>query len=100
MRGKDRNFQCSKSRIKSGSEYVNSPPGQPTRNKNPRSAASDGPSSIWGQADKKRNIDYDPFKATIPRGFADFKHCIPCADVDIENDEFILKPTGTDSVSK
>ena len=32
-----------------------------------------------------------PVSATIPRGFTDFKHCIPCSDVDIENDEFILK---------
>ena len=28
--------------------------------------------------------------ATIPRDFTDFKQCIPCSDVDIENDEFIL----------
>ena len=28
--------------------------------------------------------------ATIPRDFMDFKQCIPCSDVDIENDEFIL----------
>ena len=32
-----------------------------------------------------------PVSATIPRGFTDFKHCIPCSDVYIENDEFILK---------
>ena len=45
-------------------------------------------------------MGHDPFKATIPHGFADFKHCIPCSDVDIENDEFILKLTGDDGVSK
>ena len=45
-------------------------------------------------------MDLDPFKATIPNGFADFKHCIPCSDVDIENDEFNLKLTGNDGVSK
>ena len=47
-----------------------------------------------------RSIDLDPFKVTIPNGFADFKHCIPCSDVDIENDEFILKSTGSDGVSE
>ena len=28
--------------------------------------------------------------ATIPPYFTDFKQCIPCSDVDIDNDEFIL----------
>ena len=45
-------------------------------------------------------MDLDPLKATIPSSFADFKHCIPCSDVDIENDEFNLKLTGNDGVSK
>ena len=42
-----------------------------------------------------------PVSATIPRGFTNFKHCIPCSDVDIENDEFILKTelSNTDAVS-
>lgn len=31
------------------------------------------------------------FKATIPKGFTDFKHCIPCSDVGTKNDEFNLK---------
>ena len=42
-----------------------------------------------------------PVSATIPRGFTNFKHCIPCSDVDSENDEFILKTdlSNTDAVS-
>ena len=42
----------------------------------------------------------DSLKATIPQSFSEFKHCIPCTDVDIENDEFTLKATGSDSVSE
>ena len=41
----------------------------------------------------------DSLKATIPQSFSEFKHCIPCTEVDIENDEFTLKTTGSDSVS-
>ena len=31
-----------------------------------------------------------PFKATIPTGFTNFKHCIPCPLVDTINCEFML----------
>ena len=40
-------------------------------------------------------------QATIPEDFNDFKHCIPCSDVDISNDEFLIQmASGGDAVSE